>query len=578
MATSWLPSLNPINSFPEYHGPYAVGTVDVEIPAVDLPSPCEAPEDAQPTIAFRMFYPCVKPSSNEGERPVRWVPHPQRLTIAALIKFLGLSDKKASALSYLPQQFYWIRLNAHRNAQSLDPPTSDGRWPVTFFSHGLAGSRNAYSYVCGDLASNGMVVIAMDHRDGSSPIQYVRATADTEAHTVEPTKISHTPSDEVYGARDKQLRIRLWEISMAYEALMKIDRGQAVENLDSNTSRRRKERVEVLQRFDGKLDIHQAGKVSWCGHSFGAATMTQLVKSIYYASERPANAGRPLIVPKADAAIVQQVAPDSPTLLLDMWGLPMQSPDQTFLWDRPLPTYTPGGPNGSNVLAVISEGFHNWQDNLNINKHVIAAPSRSRRPSVAPRLTREKGKLLPAWARLRDQSPSQDSGYGSQDSRSPARSLTRRASRRSELSPPDQCSHSPGRGRQNQQSQCPHMFFVQRSQHFSQSDFGILFPWLAKRFTKAEEPERILELNVRAMVQVVREAGIQVAGEDDSGILEIDSRIRRWVSVPVEDDDQNAGKGALDEVGRRLSITLTQDQTPSDEVAMGGNTTVHLES
>ena len=78
-----------------------------------------------------------------------------------------------------------------------------------------------------------MIVIALDHRDGSSPIQYVRETAESEAHVVYPVKISHEPCDEVYEARDKQLRIRLWEISMAYEALMKIDAGQEVENLDS---------------------------------------------------------------------------------------------------------------------------------------------------------------------------------------------------------------------------------------------------------------------------------------------------------------------------------------------------------
>ena len=139
MATSWLPSLNPINSFPEYHGPYEVGTVDVEIPATDLPAPSKAPEDAQPTIAFRIFYPCVQPSSSEADRPVRWVPQPQRLTIAALMRFLGLRERAAGAMSYVTQQFYWIKLRAHRNAQLFDPPTSNGRWPVTFFSHGLGG-------------------------------------------------------------------------------------------------------------------------------------------------------------------------------------------------------------------------------------------------------------------------------------------------------------------------------------------------------------------------------------------------------------------------------------------------------
>ena len=365
---------------------------------------------------------------------------------------------------------------------------------------------------------------------------------------------------------------------MAYEALMKMDAGQELENLDSNTSRKRKERVEVLWQFDGKLDIHHAGKVSWCGHSFGAATMTQLVKSVYYSSERPADAGRPLIKPNADAAIVHQIIPESPTLMLDMWGLPIQSPNQAFLWERPLPSHAIGGPQGSNVLAVLSEGFHNWEANRNINKHIISAPSRSRRPSAAPRLTREKGKLLPAWARLRDESPSQDSGYASHDSRSPARSLTRHISRGSGLSSPSHNSSqkaSPdGHG---EKSQGPHMFFVQRSQHFNQSDFGILFPWIAKRFTKAEEPERILELTTRAMVQVIREAGIEVAGENDQEILNKDSGLRRWISVPVEDEDEATNDGALNAIDRKLSVTsMKSNAAPRDGMTMGQKMEVQL--
>jgi platelet-activating factor acetylhydrolase len=404
-----------------------------------------------------------------------------------------------------------------------------------------------------------MIVIALDHRDGSSPIQYVRATTGTGAHVVNTIKISHTPSEEVYKARDEQLRIRLWEISMAYEALMKIDAGQEVENLDMNTSSRRQERVDVLQQFDGKLDIHRPGKVSFCGHSFGAATVTQLVKSVYYANERPPGAGKPLITPKLDAAILHQINHQSPLLLLDMWGLPLQSPEQAWLWEKPLPSYVAGGPGGDNVLSVLSEGFHNWKDNLNINKHIVAEPSRSRRPSAAPKLTREKGHLLPAWARLRSQSPSKDSGYASNDSRSPARSLTRQASRGSELSPsfPDRLSPD----RQGQKATGPYIFYVQKSQHFNHSDFGILFPWLAKRFTKAEEPERILDLNTRAMIQVVREAGIEVAGEEDKEILDSQAGIRRWIFVHVHEEDEAADSAALDEVDRKLSITQSKDGT-----------------
>lgn len=153
------------------------------------------------------------------------------------MRFLGVRERTAGIASLLLQHLYWINIPAYRNAQLLEPPTSNERCPVTFFSHGLAGSRNTYSYVCGDLASHGMIVIAMDHRDGSSPVQYVRATAESEARIVNTIKISHEAGKEVFEARDKQLRIRLWEISTALEALVKIDAGEEVENLDENSGR-----------------------------------------------------------------------------------------------------------------------------------------------------------------------------------------------------------------------------------------------------------------------------------------------------------------------------------------------------
>lgn len=108
-------------------------------------------------------------------------------------KFAGVGD--VGVLIFLRTMF--TKLPAYRNAplakhwpssrnlkkvginvkmESGSPPPGEPeqpQFPLLMFSHGLGGTRTMYSSVCGEFASYGFVVCAVEHRDGSGPRTYV---------------------------------------------------------------------------------------------------------------------------------------------------------------------------------------------------------------------------------------------------------------------------------------------------------------------------------------------------------------------------------------------------------------------
>lgn len=496
---AFLSHLNPIPSFPAYTGPYTVGTFDVEIPSSSLHSSTST-TDIPSTVAFRCFYPC-EPNS-KSPRSVKWVAGPQKQVINAYAQFLGAGQRGSSLLSNIMHLLYYISIPAIRNAPLLASPQSSKRWPVMVFSHGLGGSRNTYSHICGSLASHGVVVIAPDHRDGSSPIQYVRATTDTEAYAVEYQRYSHAPSRETYNGRDEQLKTRLAECSLIHEALLQIDAGEKLENLDPNQGKKNESQStrDLLSMFHDHLDVHGPGSISWAGHSFGAATVVQFVKSVFYSPSTPS----PILTMPPSSALKSQITPNTSVILLDLWGLPLTSPNTAALNRKPMPGLSPSGPGGNSILAILSEAFFKWRGNLSDVKRALSDPS-----------SNEKG--------------------------------TRR--------PP------------------ANIFYPISSAHLSQSDFGVLFPTLTKYLMKADEPERTLRLNVRAILEVLRRSGTVVADTGDADLEKIvgetgtdggegdwmilsreEGVVRGWVALSADEDEAvTSRKAERAGVGRGVS-------------------------
>ncbi|KAI9740968.1 MAG: hypothetical protein M1818_004574 [Claussenomyces sp. TS43310] len=516
---SYLKALSPIPSFPEYTGPHRVGTIDVEIPVSELDSPSPSPDESIRTVQFRIFYPCE--SDAKPNATTSWLPSPQRDHVAAYTRFLGARSMLAEVISFFPRLLHYISIPVRKNAPLLQPTTPTDRWPVMVFSHGLGGFRNAYSHLAGSIASHGVIVIAPEHRDGSAPLTLIRRVP-TEAEStseksntarghrrIDYMRVSHTPSPEVEAARNTQLKVRLWELGCIHNALLKMDQTATFTNLNTSSI--------PLSLFSEKMAIHEPGSISWAGHSFGAATVAQFVKSVYYSpqnSTAPADY-EPLFTPSSRSAIANQITPNSPIILLDIWCLALRAASTRWLWDKAMPCYSRDGPGGCGVLAIESQAFVKWRVHLKATKRFLSPD------------------------------PSSDglSKAAAQDGRAP-----------------------------------PHFYYATASAHLSQSDFGILFPWVVKRVFQAEEPERVMRLNVRAILQLLRERGLTVAAtsaadmELESGdasttandvrIFGQEKPVRGWHLLTTDVSD-------LDDVDFEQDSRVDTRASPSEAVVAG---------
>jgi hypothetical protein len=390
---------------------------------------------------------------------------------------------------------YRITVPAIREAELLDPPAGQTQWPVMMFSHGVGGTRYMYSQLVGNISSHGVIVIAPDHRDGTGPFSHIRriprdlakstdaadkASRDqlekvedqlhettsndtpSDASYIGYQVIPHTMTQETFDARYDQLRIRVWELNLVYEALLRINSGAKITNLkflsdDSQSSSNTTSLGKGLSMFHNKLAVTKAGSIIWAGHSFGAATVVQFVKSAFYQTELDQMSQThsnelknylPLITFGPKAEIRSQVTTNSIMSLYDIWCFPLLDLRTRWLWNRPLPVYTTdASPGGRALLNVLSQNFQEWDDNRQLTKKLLSAhPGDS---------------TVTDW----------NSGEFDR----------------------------------------PSIYYIHQSSHISQSDFGLLFPHFVSSFLKAKEPRRLLNLNVRATLQLLRQNGVVVA-------------------------------------------------------------------
>lgn len=401
-----------LHRLPNYNGPYNVGYMDIEVPARNPRPISKLKRAGKPvlrldTVLIGIYYPCDVRKTVEASdsaqsahnlRRVNWMPAPRIATSKGYAKFLNIPA--APVTGYLACTSLFTKLPAFRNAKladywakntSEDDSSSDEEehgketyedekptFPVIIFSHGLGGSRLCYSTICGELASFGFIVVAVEHRDGSGARTLVNLPSNVDAAEIESSTAEiisgnddenesrsknkkvqrrekrglnpyyimdyilpkdnaqdtspHNPHGVDSKLRNAQIELRLEEIKEAYHVLGLINDGKGEEvallNLRKKGSIGSSSMGLTGITWDSWKGSMFLDKVTAMGHSFGGATTIQLCRD-------------------------QSLQWLGQGVILDAWGqgTPARGDNPDNIVSKP-------------IIAISSEAFMHWKENF----------------------------------------------------------------------------------------------------------------------------------------------------------------------------------------------------------------------
>ena len=148
-----LPTLLPIPKLPEASGPLQVGTFSMMLTDKSRKELYSENPNDQRRIMIQVWYP-AEPLPGDTVAP--WMDRAD-LIGPAISRFLDLPG------------FFLDHLKFAQTGAYLDAPVSDARtnYPVLLFSHGWNGFRAQNTFQAINFASNGYVVVAIDHTYGA---------------------------------------------------------------------------------------------------------------------------------------------------------------------------------------------------------------------------------------------------------------------------------------------------------------------------------------------------------------------------------------------------------------------------
>lgn len=266
-------------TLPKPSGVFGVGCIDLMTKAACIPT------DLHPRILcesdlgsfMRLYYPSDASTSTKDK--TTWIPGPNQTFYSyALASYAKMGRLVGWAVHWLYKN---VKMDAVKNCSLIDQ-TSWGnqiknqiieeseKLPLIIFSHGIGGQRALYSVFCTQLASEGFVVAAIEHRDRSGMATFI---VDDSS---KPVEISYFPDNaktqeekkDFMKLRNEQLEKRTKEVSAALDLLEKLDSTpEDIYNCIETES--------DLNMFKGRINTSYPLMM---GHSFGGATMANALK------------------------------------------------------------------------------------------------------------------------------------------------------------------------------------------------------------------------------------------------------------------------------------------------------------
>lgn len=285
---------------PEYTGPYDVGAVDIEVPLDQSRRVNDITfvRDGTPafeveTVLFTLYYPTSSGNSYKGKEKLYWIPSPISATAKGYAHFLGMDNfvvrNLLTAGLWLVSP-WGIPIPAQVGAplmlsqeEEARPKDENKMLPIMIFTHGMLSSRTDYTSYLGELASRGIVVAALEHRDGSSPGSAIRT------HKAQPEKWrywfglkdldSSTSTAQEFNTsslNEAQLTFREYEIEATISTLQKLNKDPL--SIASQNSRQPSlNQNNFLSTFQNRLNTTH---LLLGGHSYGGTGALRALRPI----------------------------------------------------------------------------------------------------------------------------------------------------------------------------------------------------------------------------------------------------------------------------------------------------------